>query len=238
MLKKVLIPKSKKVIFIITSVVAVVLLLVVASYFLPQIVDNETHATSSKKFQGFIEAQEIEVSAQDILKHKTRPVRLKIIRKLDVDEYDEIKGVGKYDYLSWSYYEALITYDFSKNKTLDESIIISQFGNEEWQMKGDPLLGIDQEYVMFLIQNKKTDGYWGAYLGKESVYDIVKEKDGEFLYKRGIALPIPNNEKYYKMDKKDVVTTNPENPVAYSQKITKTDLVALLKDQKNSTDVK
>ena len=225
MLKKVPIRRSKK-ILVITSVV-VVLLLTTGFIF-----SQKENVKGSKKFQGFIEAQEISVSAQEILKHKTRPVRLKIIRRLEINEYDEISGVGKYDYLSWSYYEALITFDFSNNNELEEKIIVSQFGNEEWQIKGDPLLETDQEYIMFLIQNKKIDGYWGAYLGKESIFDIKKEKNGEYLYKRGVSLPMPINAKLNKLDIMDVITSNPENPVAYSQKITKDDLIALLKEQK------
>jgi len=230
MVKKVQIHRNKKIIILGTSVITVVLILVIG-YLVTHKENTAIQAENGMKFQGFIEAQEIEVSAQDILNRETRPVQLKIVRKLDIDEYDKIAGTGKYDYLSWSYYEAFITYDYSIDEATEESIILSQFGNEEWQTQGDPLLSVDHEYVIFLIQNKETDGYWEAFRGRHSIYDVVKEEQGEYLYKRGVSLPIPNNSKANTMVSGTVITTNPENPVIYSQKITTKDFVDLIKSK-------
>ena len=182
------------------------------------------------KFQGFFDASIRTADFDEVIEMSKRLVELQIIRELDIKEAAEKVGDIQSILLERStFYEAKILREFNSEsfdvKKEVETIIFAQFGTHEWQRMYNPLYKVGDKYVVFLSKNYETDKYWGPYNGATSVFDVIETGGETYLYKRSGTV-IKDNAAYMSEEESTRITTNPENPTKYEDKITLEDLLS------------
>lgn len=184
------------------------------------------------KFIEYMETSTYVASFDEISQNSDRAVRLKIMRQLDHDEVEQLNCIGSYQKEVYAYYEAEILEDYRNQDKNGETIILSQDCNFSYQQKGHPVYLPNDQFVMFLANVSVEENVWGAYLGRNSVFDVKNHLGEEYLYKRLGSAPIESE--HMEIEESKVVTSYADNPAEYSQKIKLDDFVTYITAEINN----
>lgn len=175
---------------------------------------------SAPEFKGFIEADMGEASYDELLNYPLHYVaEVEVLRKLTNQEELTIEGVDEGKSRRNTFFEVKIVYDYLSENKLGKRIYLSQFGTEEWQLRGDPIYKVGDCYLMILVKSNPQKGYYGAYSGPNSVFDIEEKNGKKYIYKRfGAFSELDNISIQLDNEEKKVYRNGKENPVYCRQK--------------------
>lgn len=194
----------------------------------------QSNKAKTPEFKGFIEAVLVaEVPFEQMVSDSERLVRIRIDKIIPSTDERLIYTTISESYLkNLTLYEATIIYDYSATSNDEESIFFTQYGTHEWQMEGDPVFSVGDEFIVFIVKSSEADNYYCALGGPNAIYDVKDSADGEYLYKRFNEHPV----KSYEMiaSEKSVLTSTRENPVEYVQKTRIEDLLEAYNNMRDS----
>ena len=143
---------------------------------------------------------------------------VKILRRLSDKEKMEIASEFR-NASAYTFFEAMIIHDYLLDKDLKVKIYLSQFGLDNWQLRGYPIFKKGDKYLLFLGKDNPNLKHYTVYGGPNGVYDIKVEKGEKYLYKWLGNFPELNSISVEMGDEERVAYPNgKENRVVYKQK--------------------
>lgn len=192
----------------------------------------QSNKAKTPEFKGFLDGIMPVLTIEELVEKSERLVRIRIDKEIsNKDERLVYTTLSESYVLQNTFYEATITYDYSEIND-DETIFYKKYGTHEWQMEGDPVFSIGDEFIVFIVKSSEADNYYCALGGPNAIYDVKDSVDGEYLYKRFNEHPV----KSYEMiaSEKSVLTSTRENPVEYVQKTRIEDLLEAYNNMRDS----
>lgn len=171
------------------------------------------------KFQGFYEASMSAMSYDQILSGRLYYVaEVKILRKLSNKE--KMKIASEFNNASsYTFFEARINHDYLQDKDLKEKIYVSQFGTDEWQLRGYPIFKEGDTHLLILGKDNPNFEYYTVYGGPNGAFDVVEKNGEKYIYKRfGVFYELRGISIQMDDDESKAYPNGKENPAFYSQK--------------------
>lgn len=208
-----------------------------------QVLKRFTKENTENVFKGFIQADEMIMTFNDIVDSQTTLAEVKILREIKKDKAEKLSGYKNVASEISTYFEAEVLSNYSNNLILNEKIIIKQVGTCEWQIEGDPLYEVGDALLIVLWKGATYDFYI-PYGGNNGTFYISEDNGEKYINRTTFSLSDINIDPVFINKNEKVIYKNKsiENPVHFSQRFKLNDFVeaynAKYKEKYNSKEKK